>query len=194
MARMRESTTIDCVIPAAGSSTRMGRPKLLLPLGEGTVLGATVGHALAAGLRVILVTGPEASAIEELARGWNGVVLARNEDPSRGMLSSIQAGVRLVRSERFFVIPADMPFVGPELFGILADAPAAGPVFPLFRGSRGHPVLIPSSLVPAILALPPEQPLRPLLQASGPSFVEIEDAAILRDLDTMEEYRAAIGR
>lgn len=170
----------------------MGRPKQLLPFGDSTVIETTAGNALAAGLRVIIVLGPHAEAIKELFKGREGLVFAHNGDPSRGMLSSIQEGLRLVRSRRFFIIPADMPMVGSGMYLRLLESPGAGPVFPQYAGSKGHPVLLPSSLIPAILAIPPTEPLRPLLLASSPTYCEMSDDTILRDLDTEEDYRAAL--
>ena len=106
------------VVPAAGASRRMGRPKLLLPWSEGgtgegdtgegdtggadTVLGSLLAALRAGGAgRVALVLAPtEASsrgrAAEELA-AWAAdfpdVTLAENPAPERGMLSSILAGL-----------------------------------------------------------------------------------------------------
>jgi molybdenum cofactor cytidylyltransferase len=186
---------IDCVIPAAGASTRMGRQKLLLPFGGATVVETTVANALEAGLRVILVLGPGevAASIRALFEGSCGeIAFARNGEPTRGMLSSIQEGVRLVRSGRFFIIPADMPMVLSRMYRRLLESEAAGPVFPRFEGSKGHPVLIPSRLIPSILQIPPSEPLRPLLASSSPSYFEVPDDSILRDLDTEEDYRRAM--
>jgi molybdenum cofactor cytidylyltransferase len=109
------------------------------------------------------------------------------------MLSSLKAGLRLVESERFFFIPADMPLVGPEIYLALAAVDAAGPVIPTCGGRRGHPVLMPSSLVEAILGLPDDRPLKALISASGPTWREVGDDSILRDIDTAEDYAAARG-
>jgi molybdenum cofactor cytidylyltransferase len=179
---------LDCVVLAAGASTRMGRPKLYLPFAGLTIVGTTVANALAAGLRVIVVGRPGDERIGELF--GPRVLVVRNPDPGRGMLSSIREGVKWVRAERFFFIPADMPFPGPELYRALASSEAAGPVIPTCGGRRGHPVLMPSSLIASILALPDDKPLKALIAESGPTFVELGDEAILRDIDTEEEYAA----
>jgi molybdenum cofactor cytidylyltransferase len=179
----------DCVVLAAGASTRMGRSKLYLPFAGLTIVGTTVAKALAAELRVIVVARPEDERIGELA--GPRVLVVRNPEPGRGMLSSIREGVKKVRSERFFFIPADMPFPGPEAYRALARCVASGPVIPTCEGRRGHPVLMPSSLIASILALPDDRPLKTLIAESGPTFVELGDEALLRDIDTEEEYAAA---
>ncbi len=48
---------IDCIIPAAGYSKRMGKWKPLLPLKNKTILDWSIDNAIKGGCRVILVTG-----------------------------------------------------------------------------------------------------------------------------------------
>ena len=182
---------LDCVVLAAGASTRMGQAKLHLPFAGGTIVGTTVGKALAAGLRVIVVGRPEDERIGELSAPR--VLVVRNPDPGRGMLSSLREGVIHVRAGRFFFIPADMPFPGPEVYLALARSDAEGPVIPTCGGRRGHPVLMPSSLITSILRLPDDMPLKSLIADSGPTLVELGDEALLRDIDTVEEYAAVSG-
>lgn len=104
------------VVPAAGQARRMGRPKLLLPFGEGTVLGATLAALAGGGARRIAVVtrlddprlagwlaGPAIEEVVERLRERGGgvggaarlpeLVVAFNPDPERGMLSSVLAGL-----------------------------------------------------------------------------------------------------
>lgn len=102
------------VVPAAGRSRRMGRPKLLLPFGEGTVLGATLAALAGGGARRIAVVarpddprlagwlaGPAGEELAQRLRGGRApgagghpeLVVAFNPDPERGMLSSVLAGL-----------------------------------------------------------------------------------------------------
>jgi len=48
---------IDCLVPAAGLSERMGSWKPLLPFGDSTIVETVVANALAVCSRVILVVG-----------------------------------------------------------------------------------------------------------------------------------------
>jgi len=186
------SNDCDCVVLAAGASRRMGQSKLYLPFGGGTLIEATVGGALEAGLRVIVVVRPEDSRIADLLGSRASIV--RNPDPERGMLSSLREALRLVSAQRFFFIPADMPFVCGITYRTLAAIDADGPVIPTSGGRRGHPVLMPSSLIPAIASLPDEVPLKTLIAASRPTYVELADDSVLRDIDTAEEYAEAARR
>ncbi len=186
------STSCDCIVLAAGASRRMGQSKLYLRFGSRTLVETTVGNARAAGLRVIVVARGEDQRIAGLL-GADAVVV-RNLDPERGMLSSLKEGLRLVSATRFFFIPADMPFVGAGVYRALSAVDRPGPVIPVTDGRRGHPVLMPSALIPAIMDLADDVPLKTLIAASGPTTVDIGDPSILRDIDTSQEYEAATGR
>jgi CTP:molybdopterin cytidylyltransferase MocA len=86
------------VLPAAGASTRMGRPKLLLPWGETTVLEATIAALQGGGVETVMVV----VAADGPLRDWippPGVRRAVNGDPSPGMLSSVLVGVRALRGD-----------------------------------------------------------------------------------------------
>src|SRR4051812_46993340 len=68
------------LIPAAGLSQRMGRPKLLLPLGGRPVLEHVVSALRAGGAaEVLVVVGPEGGALREPAERAGGRVLALDE-------------------------------------------------------------------------------------------------------------------
>ena len=57
---------ISAILLAAGQSRRMGRPKLILPWGETTVLGQVVSTFAAAGIEdILVVTGGARDQIEE---------------------------------------------------------------------------------------------------------------------------------
>jgi len=185
------TTGCDCIVLAAGASRRMGRCKLSLPFGTRTLIETTVGNARSAGLRVIVVTRREDERISTLL--GPEVTVVRNSNPERGMLSSLREGARQVTAGRFFFIPADMPFVGGDVYLMMAAIDAAGPVIPTAGGRRGHPVLMPSALIPAIMDLADDVPLKELISASGPIFVEVADTSILRDIDTSEDYEVATG-
>src|SRR5512147_2848653 len=81
------------ILPAAGASRRMGRPKLLLPWGESTIVGSLVAALRTAGVSPLaLVAAPGDEALQTWARAA-GLVVGINPLPERGMLSTIQAGL-----------------------------------------------------------------------------------------------------
>ncbi len=194
----------DCVIPAAGASSRMGRWKPGLPFRAGTLLSAAAASARGAGCRVLVVAGNNADRIEEaLCLGpspegapFPPVEVVRNPRWASGMMGSLQAGMAAVRTSMFFVLLADMPLVPSSTFRDLAREAeartAAGlpesPLFPSFGGRTGHPVLAPSRLIPEARALPPDGRLKVFLALYSPVHVGVGHPGILVDLDTREDY------
>ena len=188
----------DCIILAAGASRRMGVPKLHLPFGGSTVLGATVDAALGAGLRIIVVGRREDPLLEDYARPGR-VLVAVNPEPERGMLSSLHAGLALSACPRdpergFFFIPGDMPLVKASTYESLLASPRSGPVIATFRGRRGHPVFVPPALVHEVMSLPHRGNLRALIDASSPIFVDTSDEGTVTDIDLPDEYESAAAR
>ena len=181
--------SFDCIVLAAGASRRMGRSKLYLSFGGRTLIETTVGNALGAGARVIVVARPEDDRLAELLA--RDAEIVRNPDPERGMLSSLREALSLVSAERFFFIPADMPLVGSGVYRAMAALGAAVPVIPRARGRSGHPVLLPSSLIPAIRALPEGKTLKELIAEAGAVYLDLEDESVLADIDTAADYEAA---
>lgn len=156
------------------------------------MLGSTVDAALAAGLRVIVVGRPDDARMESYAME-DRVVVLRNPDPERGMLSTLRVALGRLEAEAFFFMPGDMPFVKPGTFAILLGAIGEAPVVPTCDGRRGHPVLLPSRLVPAILGLAEGGSLRDFLASLSPRFVETGDRGILTDIDLPSDYEEARG-
>ena len=112
------------------------------------------------------------------------------------MLTSIQAGVREAGPSRWLLIAlGDQPSLRAGTVRALLDAGeanrAALPIcIPVAGGRRGHPLLLHGDHAGELLALPPEGGMRALLLRHPERIreVRIDDEAILRDLDTPEDY------
>ena len=92
---------IWAIILAAGESKRMGRPKLLLPFGENTVIETVVNNAIQSEAdEVLVVLGYSAEKIAEKIKNLP-VRISVNPDFCQGMLSSMQWG--------FEALPEDTP-------------------------------------------------------------------------------------
>ena len=106
------------VVTAAGSAERFGGKKLLAPIAGEPLLDHTIRSLLDGGVaEVIVVVGTDAR--RELERDVNAMNDPRvrpveNPDPSRGMFSSIQAGVATANGDALVILPGDMPYVKPE--------------------------------------------------------------------------------
>lgn len=186
---------IWAVILAAGESRRMGTQKLLLPFGEATVVEAVVRTALASGVdRAVAVLGADREAIRARLEP-RGVDFAVNERFPDGMLTSIQAGFRALppEAEAAVVMLGDQPFLPPSVVDTVIRGrreSGKGIVIPVFRGRRGHPVLVDLKYRAEVLSIDPADGLRRLMRGHPDDVaeVEVDDPNILRDLDTPEDY------
>jgi CTP:molybdopterin cytidylyltransferase MocA len=194
---MAEMVRIAALILAAGSSSRMGRFKPLLPLGTSTFIEEATARFRRAGIAdVRVVIGHRAEelrpVLERIGARW-----VFNPDHEKGMFSSVLAGVRSFESsvEAFLLLPADIPLVSPSTVRALLEAWEAhgsGIVYPRFGGKRGHPPLIPASVLKG--GFPSDVPggLRAVLarHEEAAADVDVIDEAVLLDCDTPEDYRS----
>src|SRR5437870_408853 len=121
------------LLPAAGKSERMGRPKLLLPLGDTTVLGQLLRAAFSGGVtRALVVVRPGDEALAAEARGARAEVLVLPADTA-DMRATVLAGLdhleaNVPAGERtgFFLVPADHPTLSADVFRRIAEIAARG--------------------------------------------------------------------
>jgi molybdenum cofactor cytidylyltransferase len=187
------------IILAAGSSSRMGCPKLFLPWAGTTILGQVLSTFAAAGLQeVVVVTGASHSQIESLTADLGGNTPIRTVfNPAHAdgqMLDSIKTGLSaLDASSRAALIGlGDQPQVqGETLRSIMAAfyRSSSPLVIPSYQNQRGHPWLVARPLWQAILDLPASTTARQFLRLYSRSVEYVNaDESILQDVDTPDEY------
>lgn len=189
---------VATIVLAAGFSSRMkGALKALLKLGDDTVVERAVKAHLAAGIQdVRVVLGCRADEVAA-AVGHLGVGVVKNRHFERGMFSSVQAGVASLKPDTraFFIMPVDVPLVDPSTIQVVLavfEENPRGVVHPVYRGRKGHPPLIPGNYIPEIMAsAAPPDGLRGILKSHEAEArgVEVDDEAVLLDMDTLEDYR-----
>ncbi len=181
----------DCIVAAAGRSTRMGEWKLLLPFRGSTIIQAAVDAALPVSRRVLLVTGHRAAELARLFAGTPRVVIVENPDWQLGMFSSIQRAARDVDTDRFFITLGDKPLVTADVYRALLAVEPADAVFAAFGGMKGHPVLCGPRVREAILkADPASGSMKELVSRLVVREVPWRDDSVLADIDTPEQYMA----
>lgn len=186
---------IAAIVLAAGASTRMGRPKQLLPLRGGTVLATVVARLLAAPVdRVVVVLGREAEAIRRGAGLPSDarLTVVVNESWPEGMGSSLRRGVEACAEADAVVIAlGDQPGLEPRVVKRLVAAFRRGRhlAVPVEGERRGHPVLFGRPLFPALLALRGDLGARDIVAGHWSEAARVP-AKLLADLDTEEDYRA----
>jgi molybdenum cofactor cytidylyltransferase len=197
---------IPGIILAAGQSTRMGRPKALLPLGplgnDETFVSHLVATFRAAGVDdVVVVVGHEAAAVvEALQRSNSRARTVLNEQYESGQLSSLLAGLRFVDRPGIaaaLVMLVDAPLVSPATVRAVVSryrTTHAKIVRPVKDVRHGHPVLIDRSLFDALRAADPAHGAKPVVRAhvSPAGDVEVDDEGAFADADTPVEYEALL--
>jgi molybdenum cofactor cytidylyltransferase len=189
------------VLPAAGKSSRMGRPKLSLPLGDRTILEHAVAALRQAEVEYILVVvGPHVPELADLA-AKAGAHVCRLAEETADMRMTVEQGLNWLE-DRFqprpdhawLLVPADHPALAPDVMRALHRAQVNHPDYsifvPTFRGQRGHPLLLTWQHVEGIRAHPSGQGLNTYVRGHAAQTMEVhvETEAILWDLDTPEDY------
>jgi len=189
---------IEGVILAAGFSSRAGVFKMELPFGENKLLQQVIEEMRHTCSRVIIVGGFKIERIIKMAKTYPGVQVVLNKNYEKGMFSSVQEGVRHVRDDVFFIIPGDHPLITTGIYRQLIDGlMSAGPGYdiavPVFKDRKGHPVLLRKKMAEELLREPADSNLKKFINRKGFVPVNVNSDSILKDVDTMQDYNAAMG-
>jgi len=185
------------IVLAAGTGSRMGRSKQLLPFRGTTILECTVDNALASVLqRVVVVLGHQAEIVKPLLKDRD-VTVVINPLYESGQSSSLKAGMRAVteESDAILFLLGDQPLVTPATINSILNAyqmsPASPIVQPVFQGKRGNPVLFSRETFQRFTTLTEDHGARTLFgeYAGRILQVAVDDPYIHFDIDTEEDYR-----
>jgi len=179
----------------------MGAPKALLAYQGETFLDRLIRLFAPLTSPVIVVVGYHGNEIRAGIQRSSEVLFAVNPAPERGMLSSLQVGLRLVPPEADAVMftPVDHPNLTATTLELLAarfEAEQALVTVPTHAGKHGHPVLIARPLIAELLALPPDAQASDVIHrhVDRTSYVEVPDAAVLVDIDDPAAYAELLAR
>jgi len=194
---------IPAVVLAAGLSSRMGRPKPLLPLGHGeTFVTRIVRSFMEAGVDdVVVVLGHQADAVAaRLVESGAPARFVVNEGYETGQLSSVLRGLNAIDRpgvRAMLLTLVDVPLVSPLTIRAVIDrykttnAPIVRPV----RGDEhGHPVLIDRSLFPLLRSADPTEGAKPIVRrhVSVAGDVPVDDDGAFLDIDTPQVYERVL--
>jgi len=198
---------LTAIVLAGGGSTRMGRPKALLPDGDGRPFVVRLARTfLAAGIdEIVIVTGAAHDAVVEALKQDGVPVMprvVRNDDPSRGQLSSLWVGLDAAQRpdlDAVLMTLVDVPMVRPATVRAVIDAwrqerpPIARPAI----GERhGHPVLFDRAVFDELRRAPLDAGAKAVVHAHQNEIVNVavDDEGCLIDIDTPYDYAALVER
>jgi molybdenum cofactor cytidylyltransferase len=193
---------IAAIILAAGASERMGFPKALLPYRGRPFLAGILDACYAAGIeRRVVVLGHYADKIKE-AMDLSEATVTQSRDLEAGPIGSIWAGLDTLAHDpvdAVVVWPVDRPHIAVATVEALEDAFRATHqpiVVPTYQGKRGHPVLFARAVFAELLGAPRDDGARTVVHKDPMRVAEVavEDAAVLEDFNTPEDYKKLLRR
>ena len=192
---------IWAMILAAGESKRMGKPKLLLPFGEKTIIETIVETIVSSKVeQTLVILGSDREKIEEKIKNYP-VKIVYNRDFRSGMLSSIQCGFKSLPEETraVLVVLGDQPTISTTVINKLIDAyrsSGKGIVLPAYKKERGHPVIIDVKYGKEVENLSPEVGLRGTVYNHPEDILEVdmETSSIFQDIDSESDYKRELEK
>ena len=191
---------VSAVLLAAGESTRMGRPKPLLPWEGTTLVQYQVASLLSGGVdEVCVVTGAGGEAVELLFTDEAGVQVVPNPEYNAGKTTSVRAGVRAVDASAaaIVILAVDQPRPDWVIRRVVDSHLSAGaPVTsPRFLGRGGHPLVFSAGLRQELLEITEaNQGIREVVRrhAAEMNLVEFDSPVVRLDINTPDSYAAAL--
>ena len=184
------------IVLAAGSSSRLGRPKQLLVYKGKTLLEHSVDVALEARVRrVIVVLGANSDLVREVLKD-KPVHITFNKDWNDGMASSIRRGITELQkidpsSEAAILMVSDQPFVSAGLLKNILHAQAheSKPIVASqYENTLGPPVLFARNYFPELLQLTGDMGARKVIQRHPDHVLTIPFSEGNIDIDTNADW------
>jgi molybdenum cofactor cytidylyltransferase len=184
------------IILAAGESSRLGKPKQLLPYNNKTLLKNIVDMALQVQESfTVVVTGSARDVVAQELKDTD-VTLRYNDQWQTGMSSSIQEGISAIKKlqpkvEGSILTVCDQPFVTENvLAGLIKkhEETGQGIVASAYAGTAGTPAFFSHDYFEELLNLKGDEGAKKLLKkyASDVLLVPFERGEI--DIDTPDDY------
>lgn len=192
--------TLPGIVLAAGASSRIGRPKALLPVATGiadTFAARIADTFTRAGVHPVVIVTREALAAEVAAAARRARVVI-NPDPDRGQLSSLLTGVDALGACPAVVVTlVDVPFVAEETVRLLIarwEETRSPVVRPRYEGRHGHPTIFDARVIAALREADLQAGAKPVLErfAGEAISVDVTDPAVAFDVDTPQDHARAM--
>ena len=196
----KKGAMVSAIVLAASESKRMGKPKLLMPLGNSTVLEQTIDNLLSSKVsEIVVVVGYRSQEMTRIIAD-RPVKIALNPIYKRGMSTSIITGLNLVnnKADAIMLMLADQPFIGSrivnKLIGEFIDN-NKGIVFPAYQSNQGHPVIFATKYKAELLKLEGDVGAREIIKKHANDILEIavNSESIYVDTDTVSDYYRALN-
>ena len=185
------------LVLGAGGSSRLGRPKQLLPFGDRPLLEHTLNTARDCGFdQLVVPIGGAAADVRERV-DFTGAEVVVNPDYGAGCSSSIAAALAVVdeRCDVLVLMLGDQPGVTPDTVRALLEARGNAPLAVCrYDDGRGHPLAFGRSVFPQLADLHGDKGVWRLLDERAGDVVDVPIAGnVPLDVDTPEDYQAVLA-
>jgi len=189
------------IILAAGTASRMGKTKQLLPFQGTTLLGRVTANAIHSKLHeIIVVLGHDADTILKTI-DFSGSCVIINPDFEKGQSTSLIKGLEAISEAcagAMFLL-ADQPMITADIINrmIMAFQSSDAPILiPFFNNRRGNPVIISKGLFPKISSLSSDTGARVMFDEYKNILLKVnfDTDAVLLDVDTPADYEKLLAR
>ena len=194
---------IVAVVLSAGESSRMGRPKALLPIDGQTFIERIVAALKQTKVgKIIVILGHNFRELEAKISHLPVQILI-NTDYKQGQLSSLQLAVRDLQADAdcdgMLVHLVDHPYLAPALVQEMIRRfyeTKKRIIVPRYHGKRGHPVIFSNTLFGELLSAPMAEGAKAVVNAHRAATLEIDtqEEGIAVDIDTPELYQQHVRR
>ena len=186
------------VIPAAGSSRRMGRPKALLELGGRSFVRRAVDALAGGGCRPVYVVVQAGDEQAIAAARDAGALVLENPEPGDGPIVSLRLVLAQLadETEAIMYLPVDHALVEPDHVDRILKAArtsSAPLALPVHHGKRGHPAYFHRRLFRDLTDPGLTGGARTVVHRhlEAACLVPFDDPSVILDIDTPEAYEEA---
>ena len=190
-----------CLLLAAGSSSRMGQPKMLLPYKESNLLQHIIDEVKTLkSTTLFIVTGCYHTLIEQ-SLIQQQIPIVKNGQWQAGMGSSIQTGMAYLlqhypAATAVLILVCDQPFISATLLQQMMAAKeytGKGIVASTYTGTIGTPVLFDKKYFNDLALLQGATGAKKLVMQFKTDVATVSFPAGAMDIDTPEDYEKLLG-
>jgi molybdenum cofactor cytidylyltransferase len=189
------------IVLAAGASSRMGQPKMMLPYKQKTIIRHVIEVALRSNLdHLIVVINPQVDGLLQEASVPGVKNIIQNNHFQAGMSTSVKKGILSLpeQTEAAVILLGDQPEINEQAINKVIDTYHAKDKPSIVRAAfwnneKGHPVLLKHTMFPHLLQIEGDSGGKAVIQTfSGETAYAELDQINIPDVDTFEDYERLV--
>lgn len=189
------------IVLAAGASSRMGQPKMLLPYKQKTIIHHVIETALRSNVdHVIVVINPQVDGLVQEASLLDERNIIPNDQFQAGMSTSVKKGIHSLpeQTEAAVILLGDQPEISEQAINKVIDTYYAKNKPSIVRAAfwnneKGHPILFKHTMFPSLLQVEGDSGGKAVIQMYSDEIVYAElDQRNIPDVDTFEDYERLV--